>query len=201
MATGMFQAQKSGPSADAQQKDVRIRAMMESGGLVDEMAQEVSTQLIVHGARASIRNRAPVPLYHVVGERRQPAWQENLVVETGESPNPTADSRYCLEDSFNLHKGIRNGSVQLRGDGMLQSRAVAIAANVAALVAMIALLWFASLSFDPGPETPPDTQGEVQNEMVDPASGEAAGPDETVGPGTAEAESDARAAGDGEGPR
>ena len=175
MAAGLRQAQQSGPSADAQQRDVRFRAMMESGGLVDEMAQIVSTQLILHASRASIRNRAPVPLYHVVGERRQPAWQENLVLETGLSPNPSADSRYCLEDSFNLHKGIRNGSVALRGDGMLQSRAVAIAANVAALLAMIALLWFASLSFDPGPtESPPDTQtGEVQNEMVDPVAAEA----------------------------
>ena len=43
---------------------IRFRAMMESGQLVDELADIVQTQVIAHKARASIGNRDAVPLYH-----------------------------------------------------------------------------------------------------------------------------------------
>ena len=163
------QAHKINTSADAQQRTVRFRAMMQSGERVDTTAQVVQTPVIVHEARASIEDRAPVPLYHVVGELRQAAHRENIIIETGLAPAPTADSKYCLEDSHHLHQGIRNGSVQLRGDSILSSRAVAIASNFAGLIAMVALLWYSAvISGDPSPpEPPPQVQAEVQHGLAD----------------------------------
>ena len=60
---------------------IRFRAMMESGQLVDEVADIVQTQVIAPKARASIRNRDAVPLYHHTEEGRPPVWKENLLVE------------------------------------------------------------------------------------------------------------------------
>lgn len=51
--------------------------MMESGHLVDEVADVVQTQVIAHQARASIRNREEVPLYVQTEEDRPPVWMQN----------------------------------------------------------------------------------------------------------------------------
>ena len=55
-----------------QHKENRIRlvAMMESGQLVDEIAAIVQSQVMAQEARASIRNRDAVPLYHQTGRER-----------------------------------------------------------------------------------------------------------------------------------
>ena len=113
---------------------VRFRAMMESGLLVDEEAEIVQTQVIAHKARASIRNRPTVPLYHLTEEDRDPVWRENLIVETGLSPPPGTDSRYTLEDSHNLHVGIRSGAVEVNPDSLFKSNLFTIVMHVAAVI-------------------------------------------------------------------
>ena len=127
---------------------IRFRAMMESGQLLDEVADIVQTQVIARKARASIRNRDAVPLYHHTEEDRPPVWQENLIVETGLSPPPGMDSRYVLEDSLNLWKGIKTGAVELDGESKVS---LAIVANVAAVVVFVACAWLAGLNVAPDP--------------------------------------------------
>ena len=130
---------------------IRFRAMMESGQFVDETADIVQTQVLAHRSRASIRNRDSVPLYFHTEEGRPPTWRENLLVETGLSQPPDTDSRYIMEDSRNLHKGIRTGAVELDGDSQLQAHLMKIVANVAAVVVFAGCLWYAGLGA--GPET------------------------------------------------
>ena len=128
---------------------IRFRAMLESGELVDEVADVVQTQVIVNKARASIRTRNTVPLYHQTQEEQTPVWQENLLVETGLSPPPGMDSRYILVDSLDLWKGIKTGTVENEIESMLKNNFVAIAANVVAGIAFLAMIWLASLSGEP----------------------------------------------------
>ena len=128
---------------------VRLRAMMESGLLIDEEADIVQTQVIAHKARASIRNRNTVPLYLQTEEDRSPVWKENLLVETGLSPPPGMDSRYNLEDTRNLHAGIRTGAVEIDRDSPLKSHGVAIMVNVAAVIVFVVCGWLAGLSAVP----------------------------------------------------
>ena len=128
---------------------IRFRAMMESGQLVDELADIVQTQVIAHKARASIGNRDAVPLYHHTEENRPPVWRENLIVETGLSRPPGMDSRYVLEDSRNLWTGIRTGAVETDGDSKLNSNSLAIAVNVAAVIVFVVCGWLAGLNVAP----------------------------------------------------
>ena len=128
---------------------IRFRAMLESGELVDEVADVVQTQVIVKKARASIRTRNTVPLYHQTQEDQTPVWQENLLVETGLSPPPDMDSRYILVDSLDLWKGIKTGTVENELESMLKNNIVAIAANVVAGIAFLAMIWLASVSGAP----------------------------------------------------
>ncbi len=122
---------------------IRLRAMMESGQMVDETADIIQTQVIAHGARASIRNRDPVPLYRQTEEGRPPTWSENLLVETGLARPPGQDSRYILEDSLNLFKGLRSGAVEVDADSKLKSYSMAIVVNVAAVLIFFACAWLA----------------------------------------------------------
>ena len=130
---------------------IRFRAMMESGLLVDEEADIVQTQVIAHKSRASIRNRNTVPLYHQTEEGRPPVWKENLLVETGLSLPPGMDSRYCLEDSQNLHAGIRSGAVEIDGDNPLKSHGLAIVVNITAVIVFVACAWLSGLNTHPDP--------------------------------------------------
>ena len=141
---------------------IRFRAMMESGEFVDEVADVVQTQVLAHNARASIRNRDAVPLYHHTEENRPPVWTENLIVETGLSPQPGMDSRYVLEDSLNLFKGIRTGSVETEGESKLWKHGTAIAVNVAAVVVFVACTWLTGLNVAPDPT--PDQEAVVQED-------------------------------------
>ena len=131
----------------AESNQVRFRAMMESGILVDEMADVVQTQVIAQQARASVRNRDAVPLYHHLEEGRPPVWSENLLVETGISPPPGMDSRYILEDSLNLWKGIKTGSTTLESRFSLGNKHIAILANCIAGVVFLACAWIASFNY------------------------------------------------------
>ena len=140
---------------------IRFRAMMESGQFVDEVADIVQTQVLAHGSRASIRNRDSVPLYFHTEEDRPPTWMENLLVETGLSPPPDTDSRYIMEDSRNLHKGIKTGAVELDPASQLQKNMLKILANVTAVVVFLGCLWYAGLGA--GPET---TEIEAAEEAV-----------------------------------
>ncbi len=153
---------------------VRFRAMMESGLLIDEEADIVQTQVIAHKARASIRNRNTVPLYHQTEEGRSPVWKENLLVETGLSPLPGMDSRYNLQDSLNLFVGIRSGAVEVEGDSPLKSNGFAIIANVGAVIVFLACAWLAGLSsqVDPAASVTEQVEGRVSHETVDTITGE-----------------------------
>ena len=125
---------------------MRLRAMMESGLLVDEEADVIQTQVIAHKARVSIRNRNPVPLYRQTAEGRSPTWAENLLVETGLERPPGQDSRYVLEDSQNLWKGLKNGAVEIDADSKIKSYGIQIVVNVAAVVIFAGCAWLASLN-------------------------------------------------------
>ena len=126
---------------------VRFRAMMESGVLVDEVAEVVQTQVIAQKARASVRNRDAVPLYNHFEEGRPPVWSENLLVETGISPPPGMDSRYILEDSLNLWKGIKTGSTKLGSTFQLGNKHIAILVNCIAGVVFLACAWISSFNY------------------------------------------------------
>ena len=128
---------------------IRLRAMMESGQLVDEYADIVQTQVIAHKARASLRNRDTVPLYHHTEENRPPVWRENLIVETGLAPPPGMDSRYVQADSLNLWKGIKTGAVEIDGESKIRANILAITANVAAIMVFIVCGWLAGLNIAP----------------------------------------------------
>ena len=168
---------------------VRFRAMMESGTLIVEQADIVETQVIAHRARASIRNRNAVPLYHQTEEDLPPVWRENLLVETGLSPPPGMDSRYNLEDSRNLFVGIRSGAVEVDGDSPLKSHGLAIMANVAAVIVFLACAWFAGLSSQPDPSAPVTEQveGRVSHGTADTIAGEDEEDDGGVGEGPRDA--------------
>lgn len=125
---------------------VRFRAMMESGELIDEQADIVQTQVIAHRARASIRNRDAVPLYMQTEEGRPPVWRENLIVETGYAQPPGSDSRYVLEDSQNLLTGIRSGAVDIDPESKVRANIVQIIANIAGALIFCGALWYAGLS-------------------------------------------------------
>ena len=145
----------------------RFRAMMESGQLVDEVADIVQTQVIAPKARASIRNRDAVPLYHHTEEGRPPVWKENLLVETGMSPPPGMDSRYVLEDSLNLWKGIKTGAVEPPGlESALKRGSMAIALNVAAVIVFVVCGWVVSTSTSPAPEAPTVNEEVVGREVI-----------------------------------
>ena len=191
---------------------IRFRAMMESGTFVDEVADVVQTQVIAHKARASIRNRDAVPLYHHTEENRPPVWKENLLVETGLSPQPGMDSRYVLEDSLNLWKGIKTGAVEIDGESKIRTNSLAIVANVAAVIVFVACAWLAGLNVRPdAPRVEAAIQGEDGHGFVeeledlgDGAEGEVElrGGEGEGGPGGlgGEAEGTAGPAGGGEGP-
>ena len=125
---------------------MRFRAMMESGLLVDEEADIIQTQVIAHKARASIRNRKPVPLYHQTEEGRRPTYRETLLVETGLERPPGEDSRYVLEDSRTLFEGLHSGAVEIDADSKLKSYGIQIVANVAAVIIFCGCAWLASLN-------------------------------------------------------
>ena len=152
---------------------IPFTAMMESGLLVEEDAEVVQTQVVAHGAGASIRNRNAVPEYEHVEEGSNPSWKTNRLIETGLSRPPGMDSRFCLEDSYDLHIGIRNQTVQVGSDSLLRSHSVAIVANVAGVIIFMFCAWVASLNFETNPPAPPQEQaaqvqkGGVQHGPVD----------------------------------
>ena len=178
-----------------QQAKVRFRAMMESGQLVDEIAEIIQTQVIAHKARASMRNREAVPLYHQTEEGRPPIWQENLLVETGYAQPPGMDSRYVLEDSQNLWKGLKTGAVKIDEDSKLQRNTLAIIANVAAVLVFFSCAWLAGLNLDKsapaarGDATATSTEAVLEGEFghgpvdktADAEVGEGSGPDSEEG--------------------
>ena len=125
---------------------IRLLAMMESGQLVDEVADIVQTQVIAHKARASIRNRDAVPIYYHTEENRPPVWQENALIETGLSQPPGMDSRYVLEDSLNLWKGIKTGAVEVDGESKIRANSLQIASITASVFVFFACAWFAGLN-------------------------------------------------------
>ena len=145
---------------------VRIRLMMESGRLIDEEADVVQTQVIAQKARAAIRNRDAVPLYRQLGEDQEPSWSENLLVETGLSPPPLSDSRYVLQDSKNLFKGIRGGVVSLSGGWSLSNKHLAFLANVCGVIFILVAAWLATYNAEP-PELPGGSGGAVERVDVE----------------------------------
>ena len=119
----------------------RLVMMMESGHLVDEVADVVQTQVIAHQARASIRNREEVPLYVQTEEDRPPVWMENLLVETGLAEPPGTDSRYVSEDSKNLWKGIKTGAVTLDAESKVRTSLHQAGLLAASILVVLACAW------------------------------------------------------------
>ena len=184
--------------------EVRFRGMMQSGQLVDERAQIVQSQVVVHKANASIRNRPTVPLYMHTEEGRPPPWHENILVETGAAIPPGMDTRYMLEDSRYLHEGIRTGAVDIEGESPLKSKSVAIAVNIAAVIVFVACAWVAggdsgsAATAVPEPEAATQQEERVQHGTMEPepVTTEAAEPAEA-----AEAPAEPSPEGEAEGPR
>ena len=115
--------------------------MMESGHLVDEVADVVQTQVIAHQARASIRNREEVPLYVQTEEDRPPVCMKNLLVETGLAEPPGTDSRYVSEDSKNLWKGIKTGAVTLDAESKVRTSLHQAGLLAASILVVLACAW------------------------------------------------------------
>ena len=115
--------------------------MMESGHLVDEVADVVQTQVIAHQARASIRNREEVPLYVQTEEDRPPVCMENLLVETGLAEPPGTDSRYVSEDSKNLWKGIKTGAVTLDAESKVRTSLHQAGLLAVSILVVLACAW------------------------------------------------------------
>ena len=130
---------------------VRVRVMMESGQLVDEVADIVQTQVIAHKARLSFRNRDAVPLYEHREENHPPSWRENLQVETGLAPPPGNDSRFILEDSLNLFNGIRTGAVEVDPESKFRANALSFAAVGASVLVLIIAGWVTGTGGGGGP--------------------------------------------------
>lgn len=121
---------------------VGFTAMLESGELVEETADIVQTQVIVHRARASIRNRNTVPVYEQREWGSTPAWRENRIVETGLARPPGSDSRYQLEDSSNLFSGIKSGAVNIDPESAAKRNMWGIIANASAILIALGCFWF-----------------------------------------------------------
>ena len=128
---------------------VRFIAMMESGELVDEMADVVQTQVIVNRARASIRNRDAVALHYQLEEDAAPVWRENAIVETGLANPPGMESRHVIEDAHNLHMGYQTGTVDSGGGLRLETKHLGIIALGVAVVIFMLMAWLTSLNLKP----------------------------------------------------
>ena len=150
----------------AQLDRVRFRAMMESGRLVDEVADVVQTQVIAHKARASIRNRDAVGRYLQREEGRPPVWEEHILVETGYATPPGFDSRYILEDSHNLWLGYKTGTVDSSGL-MLEGKHIGLIALGVSVLIFFLCAWLAQTNLNAAAEA------KVQN-----AAGAQAGQDQ-----------------------
>lgn len=135
---------------------VRFIAMMESGALVDEMADVMQTQVIAPRARASVRNRAAVPVYDLVRENSPPVFRENAIIESGMAMPPGLDSRFCLADSYNLFHGIKSGAVDVGLAGFWQQKWMLVAMYVAAIFVFVACMWYVGIR----------QEGELQAEMM-----------------------------------
>ena len=142
---------------------VRFVALMESGVLVDEQADVIQTQVIAHQARASIRNRDAVPLYHQRAEGHPPVWRENVLLETGLARPPTHDTRYVQQDSGNLWRGIRSGALAVEDPMRLSDKHILIVAYLGAIAFMLTCAWFAGIQNADAPVVAP-VQQEVQQE-------------------------------------
>ena len=127
---------------------VRFIAMMESGELVDEMADVVQTQVIVNRARASIRNRDAAALHYQLEEDAAPVWRENAIVETGLSNPPGMESRHVIEDAHNLWMGYQTGTVD-SGGIRLETKHLGIIALAASVVVFMVMAWLTSLNLTP----------------------------------------------------
>ena len=137
---------------------VRVRIMLESGRLVDEVADVIQTQVIADKARASFRSRPEVALYLQMAENTSPVWRENLLVETGTATPPGTDSRYVLQDSLNLFKALRSRVVEPLGGLRLENKHVQIAVVVAAIFVFLVCGWLASINLEAG-QNPVQAQG------------------------------------------
>lgn len=118
----------------------RLRIMMESGLLVDELATVTQNQIIAKEAGVALRSRKTIPLYHQTGEDQMGTWKENLTVETGEAIEPGMDSRNMLEDLPNFHRALRTATVQPPNSFALSNKMLAggyIA--VAGLIAIVSV--------------------------------------------------------------
>ena len=124
---------------------VRFIAMMESGVLVDEVADITQTQVIAQKAKASIRNRDAVPIYYQLEEDAPPVWKENAIVETGLAEPPGTSSRHVLEDAQNLWMGYQTGTVD-SGGWNLETKHLGLIALGVSMVLFIIMAWLTSLN-------------------------------------------------------
>ena len=169
---------------------IRFRAMMESGALVDEMADVIQTQVVAQKATASIRNRDGVGRYLQTEEGRPPVWVENVLVETGQANPPGTESRHVLEDSLNLWLGYKTGTVDSSGGAALSNKHVGVAALVGGVLVFFVCAWLASFNLaEPSiveeKDNVADTHGPLSPTPA-PFSEEASGPngaDSADGPG------------------
>ena len=129
---------------------VRFIGVMESGVLVDEMADVVQTQVIVQKAKASIRNRAGVPVLYQLEEDAPPVYREEALLETGLAKPPGTQSRYVLEDAQNLHSGYSSGTVDTGGFS-LESKHLGMIALGVSIVIFVIFGWLTSINLAPAP--------------------------------------------------
>ena len=137
---------------------VRFIAMMESGVLIDEIADVVQTQVIAQKAKASIRNRDAVPIYHQLEEDAPPVWKENAIVESGLANPPGTESRHVIDDSHNLWMGYQTGTVDSGGWNLEARHLGIIALGVSVLIFMI-FGWLTSMNLSDPVEATNDSNG------------------------------------------
>ena len=99
---------------------IRFRCMMESGELVDEMADVVQNQVLANKASAGITNRLAVGLYYQTQEDAPPQWGEALLVETGVAVSPSDNASYMLQDTPRFFHAFGPALSRSQGPGISQ---------------------------------------------------------------------------------
>ena len=118
---------------------IRFRCMMESGDLVDEMADVVQNQVLAKKASASITNRLAVGLYYQTQEDAPPQWSEALLVETGIAVSPSDNASYMLQDTPRFFHGLRSGAVEIVKAWYLSATPLTVLFNVLGIVRPLGL--------------------------------------------------------------
>ena len=152
------------PRAD----QVRFRTVLESGALVNEIADVIETQIVASESQVSLRHPGEIAFYKVVGEGRL-KYDGSGAMDTGHAPIPGTDSRYCNEDMEDLHKGIKLGTLMLNAPSLLMSNKLTTIHYIAAILVFAVCAWGSGIFSS---EDKPVTAATVVAAQAEPTEGD-----------------------------